>query len=151
MSELYASVLMIGVTLSFGSVVTGLAVAQLQASTNGDSQAAFAQQSSVGEQVALVYGTLAQGSGGCTSTYVGADGGTYTEGKSYTLTLFDYGSVPFELSEVFDNGTLLAAGGYTPIGPSPVANAISLVSCGHPWGQTFLLVDGSGGEVTVET
>jgi hypothetical protein len=142
---------MIGVTLSFGGVVTGLAVGQIQASTNGDSQSVFAQQGSVGAQVTLVYGTVVQGSGGCVSTYVGPDGGIYAEGKSYDIVLFDYGSISFAPSEVFDNGTLLAPGGYATIGSGPVSNMLSLAACAHPSGQTFALVDSSGNVVTVGT
>lgn len=153
-SELYASVLMIGVTLSFGSIVASAAVSQFQASTQGDSQSVLAQEASVGKQVALVYGTVVQGSGGCTATYVGAGGGTYLEGKSYVLALYDYGSASFAPAEVFDNGTLLPPGGYAVIaadGPGPVSDSLALAACARPSGQTFLLVDASGDELTVAT
>lgn len=153
-SELYASVLMIGITLSFGSIVASVAVGQFQSSTEGASQAVFAQQASVGKQITLVYGTVVQGSGGCTATYIGPDGAAYLEGKSYVLVLYDYGSASFAPAEVFDNGTLLPSGGYSTIlahGSGPVSNSLALTACARPSGQTFLLVDVSGDELTVET
>ena len=154
MSELYASLLMIGVTLSFGGAVVSIAAGQFQATTGGSSQAAFAQQEQVGKLVTLVYGTVVQGSGGCTATYEGPDGGTYLEGKSYVLALYDYGSVSFAPAEVFDNGTLLSAGGFSAIAAAqpgqsagPVANVLTLPSCAHPSGQALVLVDTSGDEI----
>jgi hypothetical protein len=157
-SELYAAMLMIGVTLSFGGLVTAAAVDQFSATTGGESLAASAQQASVGKQISLVYGTVTAGSGGCTSTYRGPDGNTYAEGKTYTLVLYDFGSASFTPGEVFDNGTLLAVEGYATIAssqpgqsPSPVSNTLTLTACAHPAGQTFLLVDASGDEITVGT
>jgi hypothetical protein len=144
--------LMVGVTLSFGSVITAAAVQQFNASTSGEAFAASAEQASVGKQISLVYGTVVAGSGGCTTTYKGPDGGTYTEGKSYTLVLYNYGSVPFTPDEVFDNGTLLAVGAYSTVPASGLAsNTLTLVSCAHPAGQTILLVDSSGVEISVGT
>ncbi len=150
--------LMVGATLSFGSIVTVAAVGQFNASASGESQAASALQASVGKQISLVYGTVTAGSGACTKTYTGPDGGTYTEGKSYTIVLYNYGSVSFTPNEVFDNGTLLAVGGYATLtaaspgqSAAPTSIALALASCAHPAGQTFLLVDTSGDEVTIGT
>ena len=157
-SELYATMLMVGATLSFGGLITAAAVGQFSASANGDSLAASAQQASAGKQVSLVYGTVTAGSGGCTATYKGPDGNSYTEGRSYALALDDYGSVSFTPVEVFDNGTLLAVGGYPTISAaqpgqssSPVSITLTLASCARPSGQTFLLIDASGDEVTIGT
>jgi hypothetical protein len=144
--------LMVGVTLSFGSIVTAAAIQEFNASAGGAYLVASAEQSAVGKQISLVYGTVSAGSGGCTTTYKGPDGGTYTEGKAYTLVLYDYGSVPFTPDEVFDNGTLLAVGGYSTIPASGLAsNALTLAACAHPAGQTFLLVDSSGVEISFGT
>jgi uncharacterized membrane protein len=144
--------LMVGATLSFGSLITAAAIAQFNAAASGASLVASAEQASVGRQVSLVYGTVVAGSGGCTATYKGPDGGTYTQGKTYTLVLYNYGSVSFTPDEVFDNGTLLAVGGYSTIPASGLtSNSFTLASCAHPAGQTFLLVDTSGDEISVET
>jgi hypothetical protein len=144
--------LMVGATLSFGSLVTAAAIQQFNATASGASLVASAEQASVGKQVSLVYGTVTAGSGSCTATYRGPDGGTYTEGKAYTLALYNYGSDSFTPDEVFDNGTLLAVGGYPAIPPSGLVSIpLTLASCAHPAGQTFLLVDTSGVEITVGT
>jgi hypothetical protein len=149
---------MVGVTLAFGGVVTAMAVSELDASASGNSLASYVQQASVGKQVSLIYGAVVAGSGSCTATYEGPDGNSYVEGKTYVLVLFDYGGVTFSPYEVFDNNTMLSVGGYSAItagspgqGASPVSNTLTLTSCAHPAGQTFLLVDTSGDEVTVGT
>jgi hypothetical protein len=116
-SELYASMLMVGVTLSFGGVIAIAAISQFNLSTYSGSLAAAGQQASLSKQISLVYGTVpTPGSGGCTTSYKG-----FTEGTGYTLALYNFGSVGFTHSEVFDNGTLLGgsygsmpAGGMTP-------------------------------------
>jgi len=149
---------MVGVTLAFGGVITSVAIGQFNAATGAGTLGAKSQEASAGKQVSLVYGTVVAGSGGCTSTYRGSDGGTYTEGKDYVLVLYDYGSVPFTPYEVFDNGSLLAVGGYSTVNvssggeaPSPVSNTLVLPSCSRPSGQAFLLVDIAGDEVSIGT
>lgn len=157
-SELYTAMLVVGATLSFGGLVTAAAVAQFNASAGGESLAASAEQASMGKQISLVYGTVVAGSGGCTPTYKGPDGGTYTEGKSYALVLYDYGSASFTPYEIFNNSTMLSVGGYSTVAAAspgrsagPVSNTLTLASCAHPAGQTFVLVDASGDEVTIGT
>jgi len=157
-SELYSSILMVGVTLAFGSVVTSAAIGQFNGATGGGALEARAQEATAGKQVSLVYGTVVAGSGGCTAVYRGPDGGAYAEGKTYVLVLYDFGGVPFTPYEVFDNGTLLAVGGYATIaaqangqGSTPVANTLALPACAHPAGQSFTLVDAVGDEVAVGT
>ena len=157
-SELYSSVLMIGVTLVFGGIVTSAAVGQFNGSTSGGALGVQEQEASAGKQVSIVYGTVVAGSGGCTSTYEGPDGGSYAEGKTYLLVLYDYGSVSFTPYEVFDNGTLLAVGGYSTVSaqsggdsPGPVSNTLALPSCAHPGGQSFVLIDEAGDEVALGT
>jgi flagellin-like protein len=157
-SELYASILMVGVTLAFGGIVTSLAAGQFDSATTAGALGARAQISSAGKQVSLVYGTVAGGSGGCTATYRGPDGGTYQEGKDFTLVLYDYGSVSFTPYEAFDNGTLLSVGGYATVAASaggqaaaPTSNTLSLPTCARPTGQAILLIDASGDEVSIGT
>jgi len=157
-SELYSSVLMVGATLAFGGLVASIAVAQFGAQTSGDALSVAAQADSAGKLVSLVYGTAVSGSGGCNAQYRGPDGGLYLEGRTYVLVLYDYGSVGFTPYEVFDNGTLLAVGGYSTVpagtggsAPAPVANTLVLPACARPSGQSFVMVDSSGDEVTVGT
>lgn len=149
-SELYASLLMIGVTLSFGSVVTVAAVNQFSQSGNTGSLAATVQQASEGKAVAFVYFAVASGSGSpaCSSTYQGV-----TEGKSSTLALYNYGTAGMNPTEVFVNGTLVYSGtGFGNIPPGALTTlGISLTSCAHQVGQTILLVDSHGDEVQFGT
>jgi hypothetical protein len=113
---------------------------------------AAAQQASAGKLVSLVYDTVVQGSGGCSVAY-----GGYTEGTTFTIALFNYGTVVFTPSEVFDNATLTPSGGWSGApsnGVTPgsmTAFTLTLTSCAHPAGQTFVLVDASGDEVTFGT
>ena len=157
-SELYSSILMVGVTLVFGGIVTSAAIGQFNGSTTAGALGVQEQEASAGKQVSMVYGTVVPGSGGCTSTYKGPDGKPYAEGRTYLLALYDYGDTSFSPYEVFDNGTLLAVGGYSTItaaagggAPAPVQNALALPSCAHPGGQTFLLIDSAGDEVALGT
>ncbi len=146
-SELYASVLMIGVTLSFGSVVVASAVSQLNVNSNTASAAASLQASSSGIQVSLIYGTVGlPGSGGCSTVYRG-----FAEGTGYTLVLFNYGSVAFTPIQVFDNGTLLSGGPYSTLPPGTMFSYSLTLSCAHPAGQVFSIVDANGVEVQVAT
>lgn len=143
-SELYASLLMIGVTLSFGSVVTSAAVSQLNSTAGSSSLAASLQEASAGKQIALVYATVGS-TGGCQS-YRGA-----TEGTSLTVALFDYGTTPFTPSEIVNNSTVYA-GNYPTLGAGSLASyTVALGSCAHPSGQNLLAVDASGDEVQVGT
>ncbi len=147
-SELYASVLMIGVTLAFGSFVAAAALNQFNLSTYAGSLAAGAQEASAGKQVSLVYGTVpTPGSGGCTTAYKGV-----TEGTGYTLVLYDYGSVSFTPTKLFVNGSLYSGslGMTVPVGGMGIFT-LTLPSCVHPSGQTFLFVDLNGDEVQVGT
>src|SRR5215472_11361622 len=84
-SELYASVLLIVVTLAFGGAVALAAASQFSAGTSGGSLAASQQANSLGKEVSMVYGTAVQGSGGCASVYVGPDGASYTEGRTFNV------------------------------------------------------------------
>jgi hypothetical protein len=147
-SELFASLLMVGVTLAFGSVVTATSVNQFSTTGNSYSLGVSVQESSAGKQVSLIYGTVpVPGSGGCATTYRG-----YTEGTAYSVALYYYGSVPFTPAEIFDNGTLLSGGPYGTIAAGSMATYnLTLPSCAHPSGQVLLLVDANGDEVQVET
>jgi hypothetical protein len=144
--------MMIGVTLSVGGTVTVGAINEFNLSQNSASLAAVVQQASAGKLVSLVYDTVMQGSGGCSTVYSG-----YTEGTTFTVALFNYGTVPFTPSEVFDNATLLSSGSWSgapsnTITPGSMTTfTLTLASCIHPSGQTILLVDSYGDEAQVGT
>jgi hypothetical protein len=145
-SELYASLLMIGVTLSFGSLVTISAVNQFNLSTASTVLSGSLQMASGGKQLSLVFAAVTPGSGGCAVTYRGV-----VEGKSLTLSLFDYGAASFAPTEIVDNSTVYVQG-LAPISPgSVVTYSMSLAACAHVSGQSFLLLDQSGDEVQFGT
>ncbi len=148
MSELYASVMMIGVTLVFGSFVATAAINQFNLSTYSGSLAASVQQASAGKQVSYVYFAVTPGSGSCTTMYRGV-----TEGRATTLALYNYGSAGMNPTEIFVNGTLQYSGtGFGNIAPASMTTySLTLSSCAHPSGQTFLFVDASGDEVQIGT
>jgi len=137
--------LLIGVTLSFGSVVAVDAVNQFNLSTNSASLAAAVQEVSAGKLVSLVYGSVSP-SRSC-PLYQG-----YNEGTTYTMALYDYGSANFSTVELFVNGTLYSGGGYGTISAGSIASyTLTLPWCAHPSGQTFLLLDANGDGVQVGT
>jgi hypothetical protein len=144
-SELYAAMLMIGVTLVFGGFVTGAAISQFGLASYSASVGAAVQEASVGKLVSFVYG-VATPSASCPVH------GGINEGTTYTIALFDYGSVSFTPSELFINGTLYAGGGFGTM-PTGIMTTftLSLPSCAHSSGQTILFVDAHGDEVQVET
>lgn len=147
-SELYASLLMIVVTLLFGSVVTVAAINQFNLSTYSGSLAETVQQASAGKLISLIYFTISAGSGSCTTVYNGV-----TEGTNANLALYNYGFVGMNPTEIFINGTLLYSGtGFGNIAPgSMTIYTLTLPSCAHPTGQTILLVDAYGDEIQFET
>ena len=141
-SELLATMMMIGVTLSVGGYVTVTAVGQFNLAQNAASLAAMAQQQSAGKLISLAYSTVTPN--GTCPLY-----GGYSEG-TLTLELYNYGGVAFTPFEAFDNGTLFSGTG--SIGPNGMA-AFNFTSppCVHPSGQTILLVDSYGDEIQLGT
>lgn len=144
-SELYASLLMVGVTLSFGTAITASAINQFNLSGSSASLASAVQQASSGKLVSLIYGTVAQ-SGSCPAY------GGYNEGTAYTLVVYNYGTAAFTPAEAFVNSTLVSGGPYGGIASDSLATyTLTLPSCSHPSGQTFLLVDSYGDEAQIGT
>jgi len=141
-SELLATMTMIGVTLSLGGYVTVAAINQLGLAQGSASAAAMVQQQSSEKLVSLVYATVAP-SGGC-PTYDGSSEGTLV------LELYDFGTVAFGPAEAFINGTLYAGTGTIPPG-SIGAFAFSSPSCVHASGQTIVMVDPYGVEIQLGT
>jgi hypothetical protein len=146
-SELYAAILLIGVTLSFGGVVAVSAMNQFNAGTSASSQGLMAQAASAGKEIALVYGVVpSPGSGGCTTTY-----GGLLEGTGYTLAIYDFGTTSFTPAEIFDNGTLLSGTPYPTATPGSLTTYSLTLGCAHAPGQVFLLVDSSGTVIQLGT
>ncbi len=146
MSELYASLLMVGVTLSLGGVVTAAAVSQYGMQTSSAAASGSVEQASAGELVSLVYSQVSPGSGGCTRTYYGA-----TEGETVTFELFDFGPSAFAPSIIIVNSTLFASDYPTLLPGGMTAYTLTLPDCAHAAGQTILLGDARGDEVEFET
>jgi hypothetical protein len=136
-SELYASMLMVGVTLSLGSFVAAAAVSQFGLAGGSASLGASMEQSSSGVALGLVYVAVAP------SVSCPVSGG-YHEGNSITLALFNYGTTSFTPAEVAVNSTIYP-GSYPAVAPGTLGQyAISLGSCAHGWAQTLLVLDSSG-------
>ena len=141
-SELLATMMMIGVTLSVGGYITVAAINQFGLAQDTTSAAAVIQQQSDEKLVSLVYATVTA-SGSC-PIYGGQSEGTLV------LELYDYGTVAFDPSEAFINGTLFAGAGNLSPG-SIGAFAFSSPSCVHASGQTVVLVDSYGTEIQLGT
>jgi FlaG/FlaF family flagellin (archaellin) len=141
-SELLATMMMIGVTLSVGGYITMAAINQFNLAENAASLAALVQQQSAGKLVSLVYSTVTP-SGTCPAY------GGHSEG-TLTLELYNYGTTTFAPSEAFDNGTLYAGTGSIAAG-SMGAFAFASPPCVHASGQTILLVDSYGNEIQFGT
>jgi hypothetical protein len=143
-SELYASMLMIGVTLSVGSMVAAAAVGQFSQATNAAAMGASIHESAIGMQLNLVYAAAAP-TGSCPS-YQG-----YKEGTSLTVSLFNYGDADFAPAVFFVNSTAYA-GTYAPLAAGTMGTyVISLVACAHYSGLTVLALDSAGDGVQVES
>jgi flagellin-like protein len=143
-SELYASLLMVGVTLSLGGAVVVAASSQFGLAANSASLGASLQQSSAGVQVSLVYAAVFP-SGSC-PTYQGVK-----EGTSLTVALYNYGAADFAPAELVVNSTAYQGGYGTLALGSLGAYTITLGACAHSSGQTVLAVDSLGDEVQFGT
>jgi flagellin-like protein len=141
-SELYASLLMVGVTLSLGGLVAAAAVSQFGLQSGSAAAAGGVQQASQGKLLSLVYATVQQGSGGCAAP---------GEGRTLTFAVYDYGSSAFLPSTVLVNSTAVA-GPYPGAGPGEVATyTLALAGCARSSGQTILMGDAAGDVVQFET
>jgi hypothetical protein len=139
-------VLLIGVTLSLGGLVTAAAVSQFGLQSNSASVAGSVADASAGKLVSLVYATVAPGSGGCSTIYQGT-----ADGTSFTVVLFDYGNAKFAPATIVVNSTQYS-GPYVALQPGGMAQySLTLGGCAHPSGQTLLIEDLTGDEVQVET
>ena len=146
-SELYASMLMLGVTLSFGGLVAGLALSQFGTASAAASVGAGQQADMIGTQVSYLVSAVSVP--GVCPTYQGA-----AEGTALTVYIFDYGTQPFAPSLGAVNGTL-----YT-LNQGPIAAGLSggvtfsllpSGTCAHQGGQTIILTDSQGDETQFVT
>ena len=143
-SELYASLLMVGVTLAVGGLVASSALGQFALANDSASLNAMTQEASARIQVGLVYLVVEQ-SGSC-PVYEG-----FHEGTNVMIAIYNHGGAPFVPAELILNGTLYA-GNYDPIGPGSLGTfTITLTTCSHSSGQTVILVDSAGDEVQFES
>ncbi len=148
MSELYASLLMLGVTLSFGSVVASMAAGQFAQGTSSASLGSALQAESSGRQLAFIY-SVSTAQGSCPN-YEGAP-----EGSTLILTFLDYGSQPFTPDQILVNGTSYYSTSYQTIAPGTAASyAVALApagTCVHSAGLSIMLTDTYGDEAQFET
>ena len=145
-SELYASMLMVGVTLSFGSVASALAIGQFGSADAASSLSGSVAERSTGTQVSFVFAYVTQ-TGSCT-TFLGAP-----EGGSLSVILFNYGSTSLTPSLVTVNSTVYAVSAQ-PILPGRAGTLtvpLAPGACAHPGGQAVVVSDTNGDEAQIET
>jgi len=141
-SELYASLLMIGVTLSVGSVVIFSVMNQFGLVANADAAEAYLQNSAPGTRVALVY--LAVASSKACPTYQGS-----YEGTSLAVSLYNFGTSDFHPAELVVNATVFAGNFETLTPGSMSVYTIDVGSCTHSSGQSVIALDALGDEILV--
>ncbi|MDE1853619.1 MAG: hypothetical protein KGI38_07720 [Thaumarchaeota archaeon] len=143
-SELYAAVLMIGVTISVGSLVVAAASSQFGLAADSASLGSSIQQTSAEVQLGLVYVAVPP-SGSCPS-YQG-----FQEGTTLTVALFDFGSAGFSPAGFVVNSTVVL-GSYGTVGPGALGQfVVALGSCAHHSGLVILAYDSAGDEVQFGT
>lgn len=142
-SELYASMLMVGATLALGGLVTSSAIGQFALANSAASLGAARGVTPAGE-IGLVYFAVAS-SGSCP-----LDKG-YHEGTLVNLAFYNYGDLTFVPVEIALNGSVYSDG-YAPIAPGSMGTyALKLASCSRSSGETVALVDQLGDEVQFAT
>jgi len=143
-SELYASVLMVGVTISLGGVLVAAAMGSIGQAQSASALGASLLQSASGKELGIIYAAVAS-SGSC-PTYRGVN-----EGTVMTVALFDYGSDGFTPAEFVVNSTMYA-GSYHSLAPGAMGQfVLTLGSCAHSSGQTITAVDAQGDEAQFES
>jgi len=143
-SELYASVLMVGVTLTVGGLVASSALGQFAMANDSASLSAMTRESSARIQVGLVY-LMAAPSGSCPAY------GGYHEGTMVEIAIYNYGGAIFAPTEIVLNGTIYA-GDYAPLAPGILGTyALKTTTCSHSSGQILVVADSSGNEVQFES
>jgi len=139
---------MLGVTISLGSVATGLVTNQFGITATTAGAGAMNYENSAGIQLSYVLATTTS-AGGC-PTYRGVPGGNVLQ-----IIIYDYGSRSFSPTTIVVNSTLY----FSPTFPTVAAGGmvtyrLSLTPagiCAHPWGQTVLMADVVGDDFQFET
>jgi len=143
-SELYASVLMVGVTLAVGGLVASSALGQFALANESASLSAMAQEASARIQMGLVY-FVTVSSESCPMY------GGYHEGTTLEIAIYDYGGAPFTPAEMILNSTAYT-GTYAPMEAGTLGTyAFTVATCSHSSGQTVIVVDSKGDEVQFES
>jgi hypothetical protein len=139
---------MVGITLTFGSVVAGLAFGQFGLATSSASLAVSLQERSSGTEVALVYAAT-QAAGSCPS-YLGS-----AEGTELDLTFYNWGQTAFTPAAIIVNSTVYYSQSYASMPPGEMSTyAIALApqgTCAHSSGQVVLMSSPDGVEVQFES
>jgi len=136
-SELFASMLMIGATLTTGALVVAAAMGQAGLENAAASSGAAAAQYSAGVQLALIY-LVVNPSSSC-PVFAG-----YHEGTNLTFAIYDYGSQSFSPAVMALNGSeYFSAYAVVPAGGLGVFD-LHLGACAHASGQTLLVADERG-------
>ena len=136
-SELYASMLMVGVTLAMGSMVAAAALGQFGLSNGSAAESAALMQSASGVDLSLVFVSVSS-SGSCPQF------GGYNEGTTITVSIFNYGVSAFTPSEIMDNSSVFS-GAYPTTAPGSLGEyTLDLGRCSHSAGQTLLALDSTG-------
>lgn len=137
MSELYASMLMIGVTLSLGSLVAAAALGQFTQAAGESSLGASIGVHSAGTLVSLLYVTVPS-SPSCPSY------GGVGEGTTIYVFVFDYGSQGFAPSLLIVNSSVFP-GRYPELHPGSMGVfTVPLGVCAHASGEAVVLADTAG-------
>jgi hypothetical protein len=136
--------LMIGVTLSLGGIISIAALGQFGLATDQASLGSSLEQRSAGTQLSLVYASVTPASS-CPS-YRGEE-----EGTNLTVAVFDYGTVGSTPVEIMVNSTAHSGAYATVPSGGLAAYSVTLGTCAHGPGQSILLVDSVGDEVQLGT
>jgi hypothetical protein len=136
-SELYAALLLMGVTLSVGSVVVAAATTQFGLAGGSASLGASLRAGAAETQLSLIYAAV-QPSGSCPS-YRGVQ-----EGTSLTVALYDFGAAGFTPSGFVVNSTGYG-GAFAETGPGEMGQyTVALGVCAHQPGLKILVYDAAG-------
>lgn len=136
--------LMIGVTLSLGGLVSVAAMGQLTLGAGQSSLGASLDLRSAGTLVSLVYAVVPV-SGSCPG-YMGQG-----EGTTLVISVYDYGDQGFSPAVITVNATA-HEGNYTTVLPGSISTYdVPLGSCAHQTGQSILMAASTGEVFQFET
>ena len=138
---------MLCITISLGSVATGLVANQFGLTAANAATGASGDENSAGIQLSFVFAATSS-STGCPA-YRGVPGGAVLE-----VTVFDYGTSGFLPTTVVVNGTVYYSQAFPTVLPGGMATyrlPLAKGTCAHSWGQTILMADADGDVFQFET